>query len=109
MDVGWGMLCAIAGAVLYTAFFLVASRANRGIRMPWWTNPPRNTAWSLAGRSLGAGLTVWGVIWTSTLSGPIGSALLVALVMFVPMFVIIGLHNRRVGAQDQDFASSART
>lgn len=83
----------IVGVCLFVGSLLIASRANRGVRMPFWKNPRNNRG--LAYRVLGAGLTVFGAGTLGPHLSPWSVSLLIFVLLSLPL-VIIPVHNHHV-------------
>ncbi|MEZ3161966.1 hypothetical protein AB1K54_15735 [Microbacterium sp. BWT-B31] len=100
------VLTLATGFALWVGSLLIASAANRGIRMPYWTNPPRNRPLAIAVRALGSALLVLGASWLAVVVDPWWMALaLFAPLIGIPL-LIIPLHNRRVAARAAANASA---
>lgn len=90
----WGVLALIVGAPTLLASMLVSIRAYGGDRVPFWSRPKREPWWAAVLRGVGMGLSVWGAI---TLTGGIGYwSVAVLVLLFVVVFSLVPLHNRRV-------------
>lgn len=88
----------VAGAVLWVASLLIASRANPEDRLPFWRNPKNNPGRSILCRALGAGLMVAGSVYLGSNLGAGWIAPLIVIIIAIPALVIIALHNRRFTA-----------
>lgn len=96
MDVfGWiAAVVGAVGAVLFIASLIRTIRANPDTRIPFNRNPPVIPAGSIAMRSIGAGLLVFGgAALTNTLG--IWSVIVVVGVVLV-ILAIITVHNHRL-------------
>lgn len=93
MPVTLSVVFVIAGVSSYVGSLLIASRANHGVRMPFWKNPRNNRGLAIAYRALGAGLVAFGA---STLAPHLGhwsvAPLLILVLLSLPL-LIIPIHN----------------
>jgi hypothetical protein len=93
MDVlGW--ITASIGAALFIASLIRTIRANPETRVPFYRNPPIIPAGSIAMRSIGAGLLIFGCL---ALTGTLDMWSMVLLVgVLLVTLTVITIHNRRL-------------
>lgn len=90
----FGWIAAIAGNVLFIGSLVLTVRANPGRRIPFSRNPPVIPPGSIAMRSVGAGLLVFGAVGLSSMFGY--WSVLIAFVGVVAAMVVIPIHNSSV-------------
>ena len=92
----FGWISAVTGAALFFASLIRTIRANPDVRIPFYRNPQIIPAGSIAMRSIGAGLLVFG---GAALTNTLGtwSVLLVLGILLVALAVVT-VHNHRLPA-----------
>lgn len=88
----FGWVAAIAGNVLFIASLVLTVRANPGRRIPFNRNPPVVPPGSIAMRSIGAGLLVFGAVGLSSMFDY--WSVLIVFVGVLAAMVVIPIHNR---------------
>lgn len=96
MPVALSVVFVIAGVCLWTGSLLIASRANHGVRMPFWKNPPNNRDLAIAYRALGGGLIAFGASILAAHLDHWGIAPLLIFVLLSLPLLIIPIHNHHV-------------
>ena len=93
MDV-FGWIATAVGTVLFIASLIRTIRANSSTRIPFYRNPPILPAGSIAMRSIGGGLLVFGA---AALTGVLGTWSMVVVVgVVLATLTVITIHNRRL-------------
>jgi hypothetical protein len=90
----FGWIAAIAGNVLFIGSLVLTVRANPGSRIPFNRNPPVIPPGSIAMRSIGAGLLVFGAVGLSSTFSYWGVLIVFAGVLVA--MVVIPIHNSRL-------------
>ncbi|WP_262001455.1 hypothetical protein [Microbacterium sp. Mcb102] len=92
----FGVLLSLAGSILFLTALAMTLRANATSTVPFWRNPAETPVGSVAMRSIGAGLLVFGAVMLTAE----GWRWPVLIVLVVPgiAFVALALHNRRIAA-----------
>ena len=90
----FGWIAAVAGAVLFATSLIRTIRANPDARIPFNRNPPTIPAGSIAMRSIGAGLLVFGVVALTNSFGTWSMLLTVGVALFA--LAAITVHNHRL-------------
>ena len=93
MDV-FGWITIVAGAGLFIASLINTIRANPDVRIPFHRNPPTIPAGSIAMRSIGAGLLVFGLIALTDSFGTWSMLFIVGVALFA--LAAITVHNHRL-------------
>ena len=96
MDV-FGWIAAVVGAVgamLFIASLIRTIRANPDTRIPFNRNPPVLPAGSIAMRSIGAGLLVFGGVALTSAHGTWSMIVVVGVVLVT--LAVITVHNHRL-------------
>src|SRR5690606_2043679 len=88
----FGWIAAIAGNALFIASLVLTVRANPGTRIPFYRNAPVIPVGSIAMRSIGAGLLVFGAVGLSSAFGY--WSVLIVFVGVMAAMVVIPIHNR---------------
>lgn len=95
-----GWIFAIAGAALFLIALGMTARANAGASIPYSRSPAVSPTGSIALRSIGAGLLVFGA---AALAPSLGYwAAVIVLAVPITAFVVIVRHNRQVATRRAD-------
>lgn len=93
----------IAGGALWWWSIALTVRAYRGERVPVWRNPPKAPGRAIAARAFGAailtlgvGIAPWGQLDGPSWLVPLLAGSVAAVVLLVPYFAAVAIHNRRV-------------
>jgi len=90
----FGWIAVVAGAGLFIASLIRIIRANPDARIPFNRNPSTIPAGSIAMRSIGAGLQVFGVVALTNSSGTWSLLFTVGVALFA--LAAITIHNHRL-------------
>jgi hypothetical protein len=95
----------IAGGALWWWSIALTVGAYRGERVPVWRNPPKAPGRAVAARAFGAGILTlgvgiapWGRLDEPSWLVPLLAGSVAVVLLLVPYFAAVVLHNRRVDA-----------